>query len=218
MEKKTFMDKLNDFLMKDNSFILIIGVAAASIFAGTYMFISLGTGSFSTISVAALLTNGLETGDFSAAAAFSAGFLIARVLEGPLVGLLDIGGSLMTGVGVGIPALLLSFGIKAPLSSLPLALLTGLGIGLVMGIVIMLIRKFMPKGIAVGGADIMMGAGNATGRWLTPLIVISAAEYSPWAGIGSIVGAALCYKYHKEPIGGAILGAMILGAIFLPVE
>ena len=61
----------------------------------------------------------------------------------------------------------------------------------------------------------MMGAGNATGRYLAPLIVLAAASYNVYAGIGSIVGAAIFYKWGKEMTGGAILGAMIIGGIFM---
>lgn len=42
--KKSFWEKMDAFLMKDNTFILLIMGAAAAIFAGTYMYITLGTG------------------------------------------------------------------------------------------------------------------------------------------------------------------------------
>ena len=104
-DKRTFGQKLDDFLMKDSTFILLIMGAAAAIFAGTFMYIHFGTGAFNDISIVAMLKDGLDGGDYAAAAGFAAGFLIARILEGPLVGLLNIGGSLQTGVGIGIPAL-----------------------------------------------------------------------------------------------------------------
>lgn len=162
-----------------------------------------------------MLRDGLDGGDFAAAAGFAAGFLIARVLEGPLVGILDIGGSLMTGVGIGIPALLLSMGVTMPFDNILFALVTGAVIGLVLGAVIIGIRKLVPDGVAVGGTSIMMGAGNATGRYLGPMIIVAACQYNVWAGIGSIIGGAIFYKLGKEMTGGAILGAMILGAFFL---
>lgn len=210
-----FIDKLNDFLMKDSTFILLIAGAASAIFAGTFMFLNFKTGAFNDVSIVAMLSDGISSGDFSAAAGFAAGFLIARILEGPLVGLLDIGGSLQTGVGIGIPALLLSLNFKLPFENFFFALIFGALIGLVLGIIIMLIRKFVPEGVAVGGTDIMMGAGNRTGRFLGPLIVIAACTYHPWVGIGSVIGAAAFYKWGKDITGGAIIGAMILGAIFL---
>ena len=99
-DKRSFGQKMDEFLMKDSTFILLMIGAAAAIFAGTFMYIKFGTGAFNEISITALLQEGIDTGDYAAAAAFAAGFLIARILEGPLVGLLDIGGSLQTGVGI----------------------------------------------------------------------------------------------------------------------
>ena len=124
------------------------------------MFITLGTGAFNDLSIVAMLKDGMDGGDYAAAAGFAAGFLIARVLEGPLVGLMDIGGTLQTGVGIGIPALFLSMGWEFPFSNFFVALFVGAVIGLVMGGVIILIRKLVPDGVAVGGTSIMMGAGK----------------------------------------------------------
>ncbi len=214
-DKRTFGQKLDAFLMKDSTFILLIMGAAAAIFAGTFMYIRFGTGAFNEISIVAMLRDGMDGGDYAAAAGFAAGFLIARILEGPLVGLLDIGGSLQTGVGIGLPALFLSMGWELPFSNFFTALLTGALIGLVMGAVIMIIRNVMPEGVAVGGTSVMMGAGNATGRYLAPLIIVAAAQYNVYTGIGAVLGAAVFYKWGKEMTGGAILGAMILGGIFL---
>ncbi|MDF1493438.1 DUF4310 family protein [Caproiciproducens sp. CPB-2] len=215
MEKRTFSEKFDAFMMKDSTFILLVMGAAASIFAGTYLFIKFGTGAFNEISIVAMLTDGMSSGDYAAAAGFAAGFLIARILEGPLVGLMDIGGSLMTGVGIGIPAVFLSMGWKFPFSNFFAALIVGAVIGIVIGVVLIIIRKVVPEGMTVGGTSIMMGAGNAVGRYLAPLIVVAATQYNVFAGIGAIVGAAIFYKWGKEMTGGAILGAMILGAIFL---
>jgi len=212
--KKSFWEKMDAFLMKDNTFILLIMGAAAAIFAGTYMYITLGTGAFNDVNIVAMLRDGLEGGDYAAAAGFAAGFLIARILEGPLVGLLDIGGSLQTGVGIGLPALFLSMGWNLPFSNFFTALLTGAILGLIIGAVIMFIRKVVPDGVAVGGTSVMMGAGNAVGRYLAPLIIVAAAQYNVYTGIGAILGAAIFCKWGKEMTGGAILGAMILGGIF----
>ena len=201
--------------MKDETFILLIAGLAAAVFAGTFMFINYGTGGFNEISIVQMLSAGMESGDYTSAAGYAAGFLVARILEGPLVGLLDIGGSIMTGVGIGIPALLLSMGIMLPFSNFFVALACGALIGVGLGIVIIVIRKFVPDGVSVGGTGIMMGAGNAAGRYLGPMIVISACSYNPWTGIGAIIGSAVFYKWGKEITGGAILGAMLLGALFL---
>lgn len=214
-ENKTLFERFNDFMMKDATFIILVMGAAAAIFAGTFLYITKGTGAFNEVSIVAMLKAGMETGDYSAAAGFAAGFLIARILEGPLVGLMDIGGSLMTGVGIGIPGLFLSMGWELPFSNFFVALIIGAAIGLVIGAVVILIRKLVPKGVAVGGTGIMMGAGNACGRYLAPLIIIAATQYNVYAGVGAIIGSAIFYKWGKEMTGGAILGAMILGAIFI---
>lgn len=214
-DKKSFMGRFNTFLMKDNVFILLVMGAAAAIFAGTYMYVRYNTGIFSDLTIAQMLRDGLDGGDFTAAAGFATGFLIARILEGPLVGVLDIGGSLMTGVGIGIPAVLLSMNIDLPFKNLAFSLIFGAVVGLIIGLIIMGVRKTMPEGVAVGGTEVMMGAGNASGRYLGPLIVIAAAKYNVYTGIGAIIGAALFYKMDKQITGGAILGAMILGALMI---
>lgn len=215
MENSNFVNRLNGYLMKDSSFMALIIAASSAIFAGTYLFITFGTGVFSDIPVAAMLSEGLNGGSYAAAAGFAAGFLIARVLEGPLVGILDIGGALLTGVGIGVPALMLSVGFTLPFDNFGFSLISGALIGLVLGAVIMIVRKFVPAGVSVGGTSIMMGAGNATGRWLGPLIIIAATNYNVYAGIGAVIGGALFYKAGRSMTGGAILGAMILGAIFI---
>jgi uncharacterized protein (TIGR03579 family) len=208
-------DRLKDFLMRPLAFPLLVGLASAAIFAGTHMYVVHGTGAFNDIFVVQMLDQGLSTGDFAAASGFAAGFLLARILEGPLVGILDIGGSLQTGVGIGIPALMLASGLTAPIHNFPLALLTGLIIGIAIGALIIGIRKFMPQGVIASGSDIMMGAGNSAGRFLGPLILIAAIQFSIPAGVGAFIGAALFYFWKKPITGGAILGAMILGSFFV---
>ena len=71
---------------------------------------------------------------------------------------LDLGGSILTGIGIGVPAIFLSMGIKAPVENFGLALLTGALLGLAVGGVIVLIRKFtINQGNSTFGADVMMG-------------------------------------------------------------
>ncbi|UFJ39102.1 DUF4310 family protein [Brevibacillus humidisoli] len=212
---ETTNQQTKGFWYSEWAFPLFVAFLSAGIFAGTHLYYVYRVGAFNDIAVVAMLEAGLKGGSFGAAAAFGASFLFARVLEGPLVGILDIGGSLQTGVGIGIPAMLLGAGITAPLTSFPLALLTGAGLGLLIGGVIILIRKFtINSANSTFGADVMMGAGNAAGRYLGPLIVISAIMASIPVGIGATIGAAVFYYYKKPIAGGAILGAMLLGAIF----
>lgn len=208
-------DRLKEYLEKDITFILLLGMATAGVIGGTSIFLEHGTGLFNEIYIGEMFNVGLETGDYSAPAAFAVGFLIARLLEGPLVGILDIGGSLMTGLGVGIPALLLSFGFDNLIRNFPIAILLGLLLGLAIGIVMILIRKSAPDISLQTATSIMMGAGNQSGEALGPLVLLSAVAYNIPAGVGAIIGSFIFYKYKKPMVGGAILGAIIAGAIYL---
>jgi uncharacterized protein (TIGR03579 family) len=208
------------FWYADWAFPIFTALLAAGTFTACHMYVVHGVGAFNDIAVIALLKAGLDGGGYGAAAAFGASFLFARVLEGPLVGILDIGGSLNTGVGIGIPAILLASGITAPVYNFPLAIITGLFIGLAIGYIIVGIRKVSIKSAnSTFGADIMMGAGNMAGRYFGPLIVISACQASLPVGLGSIIGALVFYVWKKPIAGGAILGAMLFGGLFpLPLE
>ena len=192
------------FWFADWSFPLIVGIMSAAVFSGTHMYVVYGVGAFNEVSIVAMLKAGLDGGSYGAAAAFGASFLFARILEGSLVGILDLGGSILTGIGIGVPAILLSMKI-----------LTGLVLGLIVGGIIVLIRKFtINQSNSTFGADVMMGAGNSSGRFLGPLIILSACAASIPIGIGATLGALAFYAWKKPIAGGAILGAMILGAIF----
>lgn len=207
--------KAKSFWYADWGFPILVGIMAAAVFAGTHMYVVHGVGAFNEVSIVAMLKAGLDGGSYGAAAAFGASFLFARILEGSLVGILDLGGSILTGLGIGVPAILLSMGIKAPVENFGLALLTGAVLGLAVGGIIVLIRKFtINQGNSTFGADVMMGAGNASGRFLGPLIILSAAGASIPIGIGATIGALIFYIWKKPIAGGAILGAMIFGAIF----
>lgn len=113
------------------------------------------------------------------------------------------------------PALLLGAGIVYPVENFGASLATGMGIGLAIGYVIILARKFtINQSNSTYGADVMMGAGNSSGRFLGPLIILSAMGASIPIGIGSLLGALLFYVWGKPITGGAILGAMLLGTFF----
>lgn len=205
------------FWLSELAFPLFIGALCAGVFAGTHLFYVYGTGIFSDIAIAALLQQGIDGGGYGAAAAFGAGFMLARIIEGPMVGILDIGGAIQTGVGIGIPAMLLSVGITAPLENFGLSLMVGAIVGVGMGFLVIAIRRatVASEGAqSTFGADVMMGAGNAAGRYLGPLIILSAGTASLPVGIGSLIGAALFYWWKKPLAGGAILGAMAAGAAF----
>jgi len=208
-------DLYKNFWYADWSFPIFVALLSAGIFAGTHMYYVYKIGAFNDVAIVAMLEAGIQGAGYGAAAAFGASFLFARVLEGALVGILDIGGSLQTGIGIGVPAILLASGITAPIENFILSLITGALLGILVGYAILGIRKFtVGQSNSTFGADITMGAGNASGRFLGPLIVISAASASIPIGIGSTIGAAVFYIWKKPVAGGAILGAMIFGAIF----
>lgn len=218
-ENKTKLGK--NFWYADWSFPIFVGILGAAIFSGTHMYITYGVGAFNDVSIVAMLKAGMEdSAALGAAAAFGASFLFARVLEGALVGILDIGGSLQTGLGIGIPALMLAMGITAPLNNYLLSLIVGGVLGVIIGAVVIFIKKFtVGQANSTFGADVMMGAGNQSGRFLGPLIVISACGASVPIGLGSVIGAAIFYKLKKPIAGGAIIGAMVMGIFFpIPME
>jgi uncharacterized protein (TIGR03579 family) len=218
MEETVKLEEKKNFWFADWSFPILVGLLSAGVFAGTHMYFEHGVGAFNEVAIVAMLKAGMDGGSYGAAAAFGASFLFARILEGSLVGILDIGGAILTGVGIGVPAILLSMNITAPVENFALSLLTGMLLGLIIGGIIIMIRKFtINQSNSTFGADIMMGAGNASGRFLGPLIIISACGASAPIGIGSVIGAVIFYLWKKPIAGGAILGAMIFGAIF-PVD
>lgn len=213
-EKELELKNTKSFWYADWSFPIIVGLMSAGVFAGTSMYFNYGTGAFNEVAFVAMLKAGMTGGSYGACAAFGASFLFARILEGSLDGILDLGGSILTGVGLGIPAILLSMNIKEPIKNFPLALLTGAIIGAVIGFIIYAIRHFtLKQSSSTFGADIMMGAGNETGRFLGPLIIISAAQASIPIGLGAV----LFYAWKKPITGGAIIGAMIAG-LFFPIK
>ncbi|WP_326807366.1 MULTISPECIES: DUF4310 family protein [unclassified Streptomyces] len=216
---KTKVPGEGSFWLSEWAFPVFVATLAAGIFAGTHLYYVYQTGAFNEVAVVALLKAGMNGGSYGAAAAFGAGFLFARIIEGPMVGILDIGGSLQTGVGIGIPAMLLAGGVTAPLEHFWLALPTGALIGFAIGCLILGIRRATinsPESTSTFGADVMMGAGNSAGRYLGPLVIIAAATASIPVGLGSIIGAILFYWWKKPLTGGAILGAMLFG-VFFPI-
>nr|WP_259052754.1 DUF4310 family protein [Klebsiella sp. BIGb0407] len=204
-----------DFWYAEWSFPIFVGLLSAGIFAGTHMYVVYGFGAFNEVAFVAMLRAGLDTGVYGAVAAFGASFLFARIIEGSLVGILDIGGALQTGIGLGVPALFLAAGWDILVTNFWLALLTGLFLGALIGLIIVFARKFtIAQANSTFGADVMMGAGNTSGRFLGPLIILAAMAASIPIGIGSLIGALIFYVWQKPVAGGAILGAMLFGYFF----
>ncbi|SPP31908.1 hypothetical protein ARAF_1576 [Arsenophonus endosymbiont of Aleurodicus floccissimus] len=200
-----------DFWYTEWSFPLFVGLLSASIFAGTHMYVIYGFGAFNEVAFVAMLRSGLDTGVFGAVAAFGASFLFVRIIEGSLVVILDIGGALQTGLGLGVPVLLLTSRYGFFSHQFLGIMMTGLVLGIVIGCIIIFARKFtVGQTNSTFGADVMMGAGNTSSRFLGPLIILAAMVASIPIGIGSL----LFYIWKKPIAGGAILGAMVLGYFF----
>ncbi|KLN47086.1 membrane protein [Providencia rettgeri] len=205
----------DDFWYAEWSFPIFVGLLSAGIFAGTHMYVVYGLGAFNEVAFVAMLRAGLDTGVYGAVAAFGASFLFARIIEGSLVGILDIGGALQTGIGLGVPALFLAAGWDILVTNFWISLLTGLFLGVLIGLLIVFARKFtIAQANSTFGADVMMGAGNTSGRFLGPLIILAAMAASIPIGIGSLIGALIFYVWQKPVAGGAILGAMLFGYFF----
>ena len=104
------MEQNKGFWYADWSFPIFVGLLSSGVFAGTHMYYLYGIGAFNEVAFVAMLKAGIDTGVYGAVAAFGASFLFARIIEGSLVGILDIGGAIQTGVGLGGLALLLGAG------------------------------------------------------------------------------------------------------------
>ncbi|WP_336431778.1 DUF4310 family protein [Providencia sp. JUb39] len=194
---------------------MFVGLLSAGIFAGTHMYVVYGFGAFNEVAFVAMLRAGLDTGVYGAVAAFGASFLFARIIEGSLVGILDIGGALQTGIGLGVPALFLAAGWDILVTNFWISLITGLFLGVLIGLIIVFARKFtIAQANSTFGADVMMGAGNTSGRFLGPLIILAAMAASIPIGIGALIGSLIFYVWQKPVAGGAILGAMLFGYFF----
>ncbi|MFQ2024378.1 DUF4310 family protein [Aeromonas veronii] len=185
----------NNFWYADWSFPIFVGLLSAGVFAGTHMFYLYGVGAFNEVAFVAMLKAGMDTGAYGAVAAFGASFLFARIIEGSLVGILDIGGAIQTGGGLGVPALLLGAGIVYPVENFGASLATGMGIGLAIGYVIILARRTLvytvlaPQGIDWGNGEI------AT---LIFVLAISKADYEEAMGLYDLFLALMNEKASRN--------------------
>lgn len=207
------MEKMKKLFMNDWFFIAIMVLMCAGVMGGVHMYLTYGTGYMNVLVGGQLL----QSGDYAQAAGFGGGFLLARILEGPLVGILDIGGSIMMGVGCGLVGIMYSVGLGWMVENFIMSLITGAVIGACIGLIIMAIRKLVPNGVQAGGSDIMMGVGHQLANWLAPLFLISALATSVPLGVFGALGGAVAYKFDKNLVGGIIIG-MFIAAFFWPVS
>ncbi len=206
------MTKFKDMFMKDWFFFIIAITICAGVMGSVHMYMVYNTGYMNGLAGGQLL----KAGDYATAAGYGAGFLIARILEGPLVGIIDIGGGMMHGVGCGIAGLLYESGMGWVFDNLFTSLLAGAICGAVIAAIVMGVRYLVPKGVQAGGTDIMMGVGHQLSVWLGPLFLVAALGSSIPVGVCGAIGGALFYKYDKNIIGGIILG-MFVASFFWPI-
>ncbi len=207
------MERMKKLFMNDWFFIAIMVLMCAGVMGGVHMYLTYGTGYMNVLVGGQLL----QSGDYAQAAGFGGGFLLARILEGPLVGILDIGGSIMMGVGCGLVGIMYSIGLGWMVENFIMSLIAGAVIGACIGLIIMAIRKLVPNGVQAGGSDIMMGVGHQLANWLAPLFLISALATSVPLGVFGALGGAVAYKFDKNLVGGIIIG-MFIAAFFWPVS
>lgn len=211
------MEKFKKILMSETSFIWLLAIMTAGVMASSTLFATDGVGSMGSIAFGLMMEEALASGDWGAIVGFAGGFLIARVLEGPLVGILDIGGSIMFGVAFGVFGLIASSAWGAAITtSFAFSLLCGAVVGGLIGAVIIGVRRFIPAGVTASGTDIMIGVGHQLGVWLAPLVLIAALQYNMVAGIAAAIGGLIFHYRGKGMLGGIILGIFII-AFFLPV-
>lgn len=206
------MQKMKELFMKDWFFFVISMAICCGVMGSVHMYMIHGTGYLNGLAGAQLL----RQGDYATAAGYGGGFLIARVLEGPLVGLIDIGGGMMHGVGCGVAGLLYASGLGWLIDNFALSLLTGAATGLIIAAIVMGVRYLVPSGIQAGGSDIMMGVGHQLSAWLGPLFLIAALGASIPIGVCGAAGGTLFYLKGKNVVGGIIIG-MFIAAFIWPI-
>lgn len=206
------MKKMRDLFMKDWFFFIISIAICTGVMGSVHMYMVHNTGYLNGLAGGQLL----KAGDYSTAAGYGGGFLIARVLEGPLVGLIDIGGGMMHGIGCGIAGLIYEMGMGWIIENFATALLAGALCGLIIACVVMGVRYLVPSGVQAGGTDIMMGVGHQLSAWLGPLFLIAGLGVSIPLGVCGAIGGAIFYAKDKNIVGGIIIG-MFIAAFIWPV-
>ncbi len=199
------MENMRKLFMKDWFFIPLMGLLCAGVFGTTHLFLKYGTGTFN------IVTNNiyLAERDWLTLSSMGIGIYLARVLEGPMVGLMDIGGGVMAGVGGFVVALVGVLGFGWIYDSFILTLLVGLAVGLAQGAIVILIRKLIPDGISASGTDIMMGIGHQISSYMGPLFIICALQVSIPVGIAACIGGAIAHLKGSNVIGGIVIGMFL---------
>lgn len=202
---------MKKLFMKDWFFIVILAVMGSAFFATNNMFLAHGVGSLNGVTQNLYLSER----DWITMGSMGVGFVLARLLEGPMVGVLDIGGGMMVTVGAFAPSMVALMGFEFVLDNFVLSLIVGAVIGAAIGVFIMTIRKLIPAGITASGSDIMMGVGHSMSAYMGPLFIICALGVSIPIGIFAAVGGAIFFAMKKNPVGGIVIGMFIASFIWV---
>lgn len=205
------MENIRKLFMKDWFFIPLMAMLCAGVFATIHMFIAYGTGTFNMVTQNIYLSER----DWVTMASMGIGIYLARILEGPMVGLIDIGGGVMAGVGGFVAAMVGVLGFSWIYDSFVLTIIIGALVGTLQGTVIMIVRKMIPDGISASGTDIMMGVGHQMSSYMGPLFILCALKVSIPVGIASVVGGAIAHFKGSNVIGGIVIGMFIACFIWL---
>ena len=202
--------KLKDLFMQDWFFIVIMAILGAGVYTTTNMYLTYGVGTFNMVTSNIYLSER----DWITMGSMGIGIYLARIMEGPMVGLIDIGGGVMVGIGTFLVAMTGMLGFEFILDNFYLSLLVGGILGLIQGSAIMLIRKLIPAGITASGSDIMMGVGHQMSAYMGPLFIICALMVSIPMGICAAIGGAIFFARGKNEVGGIIIGLFIAALIW----
>lgn len=196
--------------MKDWMFVPLLAMMGAGVFTTMYMYMAHGVGSMQGVAMNIFINEK----NWAALSSMGVGFVIARVLEGPMVGLLDIGGGMMVTLGCFAPAMLASFGFEWILNNFFASLICGAVLGAIEALIIVGIRKLIPEGVTAGGSDIMMGIGHQMSQYMGPLFIICALQVSIPLGVCAVIGGAIAYWRGSNVIGGIVIGMFLSSFIW----
>ena len=202
--------KLKNLFMQDWFFIVIMAIMGAGVYTTSNMYLTYGVGTFNMVDAQIYLSER----DWMTMGSMGIGIYLARIMEGSMVGLIDIGGGVMVGIGMFLVGMTGILGFEVVLDNFYLSLLVGGLLGMVQGTVMMLIRKLIPAGVTASGSDIMMGVGHQISSYMGPLFILCALMVSIPMGICAAIGGAIFFARGKNEVGGIIIGLFIAALIW----
>ena len=180
--------------MQDWFFIVIMAIMGAGVYTTSNMYLTYGVGTFNMVDAQIYLSER----DWMTMGSMGIGIYLARIMEGSMVGLIDIGGGVMVGIGMFLVGMTGILGFEVVLDNFYLSLLVGGLLGMVQGTVMMLIRKLIPAGVTASGSDIMMGVGHQISSYMGPLFILCALMVSIPMGICAAIGGAIFFDVNSE--------------------